>query len=264
MLLREQSSPELVAFIHAVLGRVASQVTSPAADAGLEVLGESNLYSQLLVPEDIDLLVEGTIRRYAADDLVASESDIGSLLEIFGNLADSRPSDKTGHSRRVANLAVLVAMAMGQTGEEITLLKWAALVHDVGLVAVPKTLLDKPGMLTPHELAEIRSRVTLVEDFIRPVTGLEEVAHVAASHGEAWDGSGYPRGLSGQEIPLASRVLAVCDTFDALTSRRPYREARDVSLAVDILVKGSGSLFDPEVVAAAVPVFLIARAAEDR
>jgi len=264
MLLREQSSPELVAFVHAVLGRVSPQVTSMVADAGLEVLGELNLYTQLLVPEDVDLLAEGTIRRYAADDLVTSESDISSLLEIFGDIADSRPSDKTGHSRRVANLAVLVAMAMGQAGPEITVLKWASLVHDVGLVAVPRTLLDKPGMLTPAELTEIRGHVTLVDEFIRPVSGLEEVAKVAGAYGEAWDGSGYPRGLSGQDIPLASRILAVCDTFDALTSRRPYREARDVSLAVDILVKGSGSVFDPTVVAAAVPVFLIALAAEDR
>jgi HD-GYP domain-containing protein (c-di-GMP phosphodiesterase class II) len=263
MLLREQSSPELVTFIHAVLRRVAGQVDAPVADAGLEVLGEPHLYAQLLCREDVELLVEGAAHRYAAGDLMTTEAEVTGILEIFGSLADGRPSDKIGHSRRVADLAVLVSMAMGLDNEELLRVKWAALVHDIGLVAVPKSLLDKPGMLTQEELASVRSRIGLVEEFIRPIQSLEDVAQVAACHREAYDGSGYPGVLSGDKIPIGSRVLAVCDTFDALTSPRPYREARDVSLAVDILVKGSGSAFDPDVVAAAVPVILIAHSAEE-
>jgi HD-GYP domain-containing protein (c-di-GMP phosphodiesterase class II) len=142
-------------------------------------------------------------------------------------------------------------------------LKWAALVHDVGLVTVPKAILDKPGPLSHEELIQVHTHAVATERFIAPIRGLEEVAAIAAAHGEAFDGSGYPHGLAGNEIPLGARILAVCDTFDALTSHRPYRAARDSSLAIDILIKGSGSLFDPDVVTAAVPVFLITRASDE-
>jgi HD-GYP domain-containing protein (c-di-GMP phosphodiesterase class II) len=131
-------------------------------------------------------------------------------------------------------------------------------------VTVPAAILDKPTALTDDELAEVRRSVGRTAEFLATVNGLEEVLEAATSHGEAFDGTGYPRGLQGYEIPLGGRILAVCDTFDALTSRRPYREARDTSLAIDILVRGSGSLFDPEVVSVAVPVFLISASGAER
>ena len=258
MVLREQTGPELVAFVHAVESRARSQVAPCIAHAGIEVLGEADFYSQLFNPQDVELLVKGTTRRLDADDLADTEAEVTGLLELFGHLTDAHPSDKIGHSRRVAALAVLVAMAMGLEEDETRRLKWAALVHDIGLVSVPKDLLDKPGLLAPEELAQVRRHTGIMEEFLRPIHGLEDVTRIAAAHGEAYDGSGYPNGLSGREIPLGARVLAVCDTFDALTSRRPYREARDTSLAIDILVKGSTSVFDPDVVDAAIPVFLIA------
>lgn len=263
MLLREQDWPELIAFIHAVRSRTRAQVGAEVAGAGIEVLGEPGFYPQLPSAEDVSLLVDATIRRHAADDLVTSDADLMGLLELFGQLTDSHPRDKLGHSRRVANLAVLVGLALGLEERDTCRIKWAALVHDIGLVDVPKRLLDKPGMLSTEELAEVRQHATLAERFIRPIHGLEEVADIAAAHGEAFDGTGYPRGLQGADIPLGARILAVCDTFDALTSRRPYREARASDLAVDILVKGSGSVFDPDVVEAAIPTLMMSRSAEE-
>ena len=239
VILREQASPELMAFLHAVRGRTATQTSGAIADAGVEVLGEPGFYAQLLAAE------------------------VTGLLELFASVTDTHPADKTGHSRRVAALGVLVALSLGLETEETTKIKWAALVHDVGMITVPKEILDKPGRLSPEETAEVRRHAEATERLIAPIRGLEEVAAIAAGHGEAYDGSGYPRGLRGREIPIGARILAVCDTFDALTSHRPYREAREASLSIDILVKGSGSLFDPDVVAAAVPAFLIARAAEE-
>jgi len=262
LLLREQTAPELVALVHALVGRIAPQVDRPVADAGLAVLGQENLYTQLLSADDVSLLVTSSLERHAADDVVSTAAELTNLLGLFGQLADDRPSDKTGHSRRVANLTVLVAMAMGLREEETALAKWAALVHDVGTVAVPRAILNRPGLLTEHELAETRRQLSLVRDFVGSIHGLEEVARVAAAHAECFDGSGSPEGLSGHDIPIASRILSVCHAFDALTSRRPYREARDVSLATDILVRESGSLFDPDVVTAAVPIFLIAQSSE--
>jgi HD-GYP domain-containing protein (c-di-GMP phosphodiesterase class II) len=262
VLLREQGSPEVISFLHAARGRTASEVGTVVADAGVEVLGEPGFYAQLLTAEDVAFLVDSALHRVACDDLVMSEAELTGLLELFAHVADSYPSDKVGHSRRVANLAVLVAMAMGLKQDEITRIRWAALVHDVGVVTVSKEILDKPGHLSADEMAAVRRHAAASEQLIAPIRGLEDVARIAASHAEAFDGSGYPHGLVGHDIPIGGRILAICDTFDALTSHRPYREARDTTLSIDILIKGSGSLYDPDVVEAAVPALLIARPAE--
>jgi HD-GYP domain-containing protein (c-di-GMP phosphodiesterase class II) len=142
-------------------------------------------------------------------------------------------------------------------------LRWAALLHDIGMVAVPRRLVDQPGLLNEEELDQVRRLTSKTREFLEPLQGLDDVVEMAASHGEAFDGSGYPQGLSGTDIPLGSRIIAVCDTFDALTSHRPYREARDPGLAIDILLRGSGSLFDPDVVSKAVPVLLVHYAIEE-
>jgi len=263
ILLREQGSPELIAFLDAVRTRTAPQVAAPVADAGIEVLGETGFYAQLLSPGDVKFLVDTTIQRVAADDFATTEGEVTGLLELFANVTDAHASDKIGHSRRVANLSVLLAMAVGLPPDETLKIKWAGFLHDVGMVAVPRALLDKPGLLSDEELAPIRGQAVHTERFLSPIHGMEDVTAIAVSHGEAFDGSGYPRGLAGHEIPVGSRIIAICDTFDALTSRRPYREARDVSLAIDILVRGSGSVFDPEIVTAAVPMFLVRKTVEE-
>jgi len=263
VVLREQGAPELIPLLDAVRRRTASQVSTAVADAGVETLGEPGFYAQLLAPDDVRFLVSSIVHRLAAGDLVTTEGQVTNLLELFAHVTDAHPADKIGHSRRVATLAVLVAMAMRLGKDAATTVKWAGLVHDAGMVTVPKELLDKPGPLTPQETAEVHRHASATERFIGAIRGLEEIAAVAAAHGEAFDGSGYPRGLAGREIPLGARILAVCDTFDALTSNRPYRDAREVTLAIDILIKGSGSLFDPDVVEAAVPALLVARAANE-
>jgi HD-GYP domain-containing protein (c-di-GMP phosphodiesterase class II) len=256
LVLREQPWPELIPCVHAARGRTVGQVESPVADAGVEVLGEPGLYAQLRSSPDVRLLVAGAIRRHGAEDVASTTGEVGGLLALFGQAADAHASDKIGHSRRVANLASLVAMALGLAEADAAAARWAALVHDVGLVAAPRALLNKPGMLTEDELAQVRRHVTMPETLFGPIRGLEEVGRIAAAHGEAFDGSGHPRGLAGRDIPIGSRILAVCDAFDALTSRRPHRDARPADLAIDILYKASGSLFDPDVADAAAPVLL--------
>ncbi len=260
--LREQGTPELLALLDALRNRAASQVTGDVLNAGLEVLDAPGLYAQLQAGDDIDLLVQTSIQHLADDDFVATGGEMTALLELLGVLADAHASDRIGHSRRVAHLTVLVAMAMGLPAEDVGRAKWAALVHDLGMVAVPKSLLDEPRLLSEKELRDVRSRGTRLGAFLGPVRGLEEVIRIAAAHCEAFDGSGCPEGLRGTAIPLAARLIAVCDTFDALTSRRPYRAARDTTLAIDILIRGSGGMFDPDVVSAAVPIFLISHPAE--
>lgn len=262
-ILREQGSPELLPFLDAVRNRTAGQVSPPVADAGIDVLSKSGFYAQLLTDEDVESIVQSRIRRLAGDDFATTEAEITGLLELFAHVTDAHPADKIGHSRRVANLTIVVAMALGMSPQDTVNVKWAALLHDLGTITVPKSLIDEPRQLTAEELTEVRRLTGRTHEFLAPMSGLEEVAAIAGSHSEAFDGSGYPQGLTGYEIPLGSRIIAVCDTYDALTSRRPYRAARDTSLAIDILVRGSGSIFDPDVVAVAVPVFLISQNSEE-
>jgi len=224
----------------------------------MEVLGQQGFHAQLLGEKDVLWLLESTVHRFATEDVVAVEAEITSLMGLFAHVIDSHSADKTGHSRRVARLSASVAETLGLAAEDVARVQWAALVHDLGLVAVPRHLLDQPRFLAPEELEQIRRQSALTKALLGAVAGLEDVAVAGAAHGEAFDGSGYPDGLTGREVPLAARIIAVCEAFDALTSRRPHREAREVSLAVDILVKGSGSAFDPAVVSAAVPVLLVA------
>ena len=260
--LREQGAPEVLALLDAVRAHAATQVGEAVLEAGADALDAPGFYAQLLAGDDVDLLVRTTTRHLAEDDLVTTGAELTALLELLATLADAHASGHIGHSRRVANLTVLVAMAMGLSPEETAKAKWAALLHDLGMVAVPKTLLDEPRLLSEKELRDVRTHSTRVGRFLDPIEGLEEVAHIAACHREAFDGSGCPDGLTGSAIPLGARLIAVCDTFDALTSRRPYRAARDASLAIDILIRGSGGMFDPDVVSAAVPVFLISQPAD--
>jgi len=259
--LREQGTPELVALLDAVRCRADRQVTPAVRDAVTDALSRPGFYTQLLDADDLDLLIRSTIHRLAEDDLVATETEMTGLLGLLATLADAHACDRIGHSRRVANLTVMVAMALDLSPEETAKAKWAALVHDLGMITVPKALLDEPRLLSEKELKEMRSRTTRATESLARVDGLEPIAHAAACHSEAFDGSGCPEGLSGYAIPLAARLIAVCETFDALTSHRPYRAARDTSLAIDILIRGSGGLFDPDIVSAAVPVFLISQPA---
>jgi putative two-component system response regulator len=178
-------------------------------------------------------------------------SAIDTVLRL--GLAAEYRDDQTGrHVLRMAHYAVSVARAMGWTPEDLDRLFHAALMHDIGKLALPDSIMHKPGPLDSAEWA-IMKRHPLVgarilsqsdSDIIR----LAEI--VALTHHEKWNGSGYPRGLEGCNIPLVGRIVAICDVFDALTVRRPYKGAMPFDKASAIIRQGSGSHFDPAVVSA--------------
>jgi HD-GYP domain-containing protein (c-di-GMP phosphodiesterase class II) len=147
-------------------------------------------------------------------------------------------------------MARRVGERVGMPDEDLGLLEYAARLHDVGKLGVPDAILQKPGPLDEDEWVVMRRHPEWGAEMIAQVPGLEDLASLVVAHHERWDGSGYPHGLSGDRIPLASRVISACDAFEAMVSRRPYREPLSVEEAVAELVAGAGTQFDPEVIRA--------------
>lgn len=173
-------------------------------------------------------------------------------LEALVTALDARDRETKGHSTRVTVYALDIARYLGvqpdtPAGES---LKRAALLHDVGKIGVSDFILHKPGPLTPEEWVEMRRHPVIGYEMLKGVSFLAEPAEIVHHHHERYDGKGYPRGLARDEIPLGARIFAVADTFDAMTSDRPYRRALPWEAAHDEIVRHGGSQFDPRVVEA--------------
>jgi putative nucleotidyltransferase with HDIG domain len=145
---------------------------------------------------------------------------------------------------------VEIARRLGLGGAEIGEIERGALLHDVGKLHVPDAILGKPGPLAPAEWRVMRSHVALGGELLARRGFRAPVVEAVGCHHERWDGRGYPEGRGGVEVPLAARIVAVADTFDAITTDRPYRRARPAAVAVAEIARGSGTQFDPEVVRA--------------
>jgi hypothetical protein len=159
------------------------------------------------------------------------------------------------HSRSVVDLAEAVGSEMGVEGQELQELEFAAMLHDIGKIAIPKQILHKPSSLTADEFEIIKNH-TIEGQFILDRVGglLGRVGEIVRSCHERWDGTGYPDGLKGEDIPLAARIVFACDAFNAMTTDRPYRKALTSAAAIEELVTNAGSQFDPDVVLALVKV----------
>jgi response regulator RpfG family c-di-GMP phosphodiesterase/putative methionine-R-sulfoxide reductase with GAF domain len=169
-------------------------------------------------------------------------------IEGWSQAMDLRDKDTEGHSRRVTELTVKLAASFGSTPEELIHIRRGALLHDIGKLGVPDEILRKPGALTDAEWEIMRHHPQLAYDMLAPITYLHPALDIPYCHHEKWDGSGYPRGLKGPQIPLAARIFAVVDVWDALTSDRPYRSAWSREAALVFIQEQSGSHFDPGVV----------------
>src|SRR5208283_866083 len=140
------------------------------------------------------------------------------------------------------------AHAMGLPKDRVRVISRGAFLHDIGKMAIPDAILRKPGRLTPEEQMEMRKHAFLGYQMLRKIPFLQEAAQIVYCHQERYDGSGYPRGLKGDQIPIGARIFAVADTFDAITSDRPYRAAQSISSGRREVERQSGKQFDPEVV----------------
>ncbi len=173
-----------------------------------------------------------------------------ATLEGWSRALDLRDRETEGHTQRVTEMTVRLARALGVPEGEIVHLRRGALLHDVGKLGIPDAILLKPGPLTEEEWAVMRKHPEYAYRWLSTIEFLRPALDIPYCHHERWDGTGYPRGLRGQEIPLAARIFAVVDVFDALTSDRPYRKAWSREEAVRYIREQAGRHFDPEVVEA--------------
>ncbi len=197
-----------------------------------------------------------TLAEIGATALQRSQS-LAALEEAFIQAAlalaeamDARDTYHGGHSKQLAEWAVAVAREMGLSEEEIETIRLAGLLHDIGKIGIPDEILLKPGPLTPEEWAIMRTHPTIGAQILRPLRRLQPVAEIVEAHHERWDGSGYPKGLKGEEIPIGARILAVVDSYGAMIDRRVYHEPISREAAIAEIRAASGRLYDPKVVRA--------------
>lgn len=183
--------------------------------------------------------------RQAMTDL---ERSYDITLEALGDALDLKDAETEGHSKRVTAFTIAIARAIGLSGDKIRVIARGAFLHDIGKMAIPDAILRKPGALTPEETEIMREHCFRGYQMLKKIPFLAEASEIVYSHQEKYDGTGYPRALRGNEIPLGARIFSVADTLDAITSDRPYRAAQPISVARQEVERFSGRQFDPEVV----------------
>lgn len=195
----------------------------------------------------LEQMVEARTRELE-DALRRIEETYDQTLEALGAALDLRDGATAGHSSRVSRYALRVAQAMGCSREQLHEIKRGAYLHDIGKIGIPDGILLKDGPLTRQEQDVMRSHVAIGYQLVKRIGFLAPAAEIVLAHQEHYDGRGYPLGLSGGEIPVGARIFAVADTFDAMTSDRPYRKALPAEAAFEEIRKEAGHQFDPEVV----------------
>lgn len=171
-----------------------------------------------------------------------------ATIEGWSHALDLRDKETEGHTRRVTEMSQRLAGLMGIWGEALLQMRRGALLHDIGKMGVPDNILLKPGEFTPQEWEIMSRHPQLAYEWLAPIAYLKEALSIPYCHHEKWDGSGYPRGLKGEEIPLAARIFSVVDVWDALASGRPYRKALARDKIIEYISQNRGIHFDPQVV----------------
>jgi PAS domain S-box-containing protein/putative nucleotidyltransferase with HDIG domain len=218
--LSQVSEPERLSFLEILAGQVAIAVDSAQLFTGLQ---RSNI--ELSIAYD-------------------------TTIEGWSRALDMRDKGTEGHTQRVTELTLQLARGMGMSEAELVHIRRGCLLHDIGKMGIPDNILLKPGPLADEEWVIMRKHPQHAFEMLSPIAYLRPALDIPGCHHEKWDGSGYPRGLKGEQIPLAARIFAVIDVYDAMTSDRPYRKACPKTRVLEHIRAGAGSYFDPKVVEA--------------
>ena len=169
------------------------------------------------------------------------------MVRTLANTIDAKDSYTNGHSTRVAKYSVMIAKRMGYAGERLEQLQYAAMLHDIGKIGIPREIINKPSRLTDEEYEIIKTHPAIGGNILKEISEIPDIAIGARWHHERYDGKGYPDGLSGTEIPEIARIIGVADSYDAMTSKRSYRGVLPQEVVAGELQKGKGSQFDPQI-----------------
>jgi putative two-component system response regulator len=191
-------------------------------------------------------LLEQRVRE-RTEELYQTQIDV---IQRLSRAVEYRDSETGTHTMRMAQYSYSLALALDMTPEECEVISTASSLHDVGKIGIPDRILQKPGKLTPEEWEIMKTHTTIGSELLAGSNSkfLKLGQEIALTHHEKWDGSGYPRGLKKEKIPLAGRICGLCDVFDALTSKRPYKEPWPIDDALKEIKQGAGQHFDPKLV----------------
>ena len=251
-LIRQRSESELTPIVFlTAYGRDETETATAYASGAVDFIFTPILPDVLRakVAAFVNLFVQSQQLQHSLEAITALN------VEMLGRLAaaaEFRDDDTGQHTRRVGDLSVIIAARLGEPDARVELIRLAAPLHDLGKIAIPDAILGKPGKLTESEFAYMRTHTTVGAQMLSgsAFALLAMAEEIALTHHEKWDGSGYPSGFVGDAIPIAGRIVAVADVFDALTHERPYKAAWSKSDAVSEITAQAGRHFDPQVVEA--------------
>ena len=206
-------------------------------------------------PDELQLIVSSALEyyqlKYDNDKLIADLKELfsGTIKAIMEAL-DAKDSFTSGRSRRITYYSVLIAKKLGLSAIDTGKIELAGMLHDIGMIGISDDILYKIDELTQEEYDEIKKHITYSVKILEDIKQLKDVVEIIKYHHEKYDGTGYPYGIKGEEIPMGSRIIAVTDAFDSIVSNRSYRNKIDLNEALNIIKQGSGTQFDPVVVKA--------------
>jgi len=196
---------------------------------------------------NLEALVAARTQQWKAA-LADLERSYDITLEALGDALDLKDAETEGHSKRVTAFTIAIARKMGLQKDEISIIARGAFLHDIGKMAIPDSILRKPGKLNPEEVSIMKEHAWFGYKILKNIPFLQEAAEIVYSHQERYDGTGYPRRLKGEDIPLGARIFSIADTLDAMTSDRPYRPKQTFQAARKEIEAWAGRQFDPKIV----------------
>jgi len=253
--LREQPATALLPIILVTArGRTEDKV------AGLDA-GASDFITKPFEPAELLARVRTNLRLSSALTRLESTQDV---LVALANAVEAKDPVTEHHCDRVADLALTVARGAGLDDEAVEAIGYGAVLHDIGKIGIPESILMKRGLLTDLERKDMQRHPLIGAEILRPLRLGQMVAPIVRGHHEHWDGSGYPDGLLGEEIPIEARIVSIADAYDAMTHDRPYRQGMDVAAAANELRRTRGGQFEPDLVDLLLEILREPRWAEGR
>ena len=245
-LIEDKEKPDVLQPVTASIGIAFYPDTASGEDELLSQAERANFYAKRDGKNCIKIYGERTEDEIEDQKAEKHYEQIAPTIYALTAAIDAKDSYTFEHSCHVSDYAVLLAKKIGLSPDDIEIVKEAGLLHDIGKIGIPESILKKQGRLNAEEYEIMKTHVTNSIEMIHFLPNMNYVIPAVLSHHERYDGKGYPRGLKGEDIPLLGRILAVCDSFDAMTTKRSYKEAMPVDYAISELERNKGTQFDPK------------------